>query len=768
MSHARLHARRGRRAAAVVALFFPLAVACSGKDAPPAPGHGGRQIILVGLDAADWAVADPMLKAGLLPAFARLRASGRTGVMAATPPLLSPILWTTIATGRPPDEHGVLDFMMDRPGGGQEPVSVASRRVPALWNLFSDAGRRVGVVGWWATWPAEAVNGTIVSDRVAPQLGGGGLGLAEGSVAPASVTARLASAFIQPGQLGFEDLRAYVPLSRGEFDAARSARERSDPALYKDRIAHLASVVAGTRSYSGIARSLLAEGPLDLLAVYIESIDTVSHLFVSDPRRGPSAIAAAYRDADALLVRLAEASPPDAWFVVCSDHGFYPADAGVAEDPSDLAGPASAWHRPYGIVAAIEAAALAGRATPTGGALGPVTPLDIAPTVLHAAGLPVGDRMPGRVVRELLPPEAVARPVARASFPDVAPRLTPASAQNVDADLTARLRALGYVGGSGTSLARRNLGEILYRRGKLVAAEHELRAAADAQPRDLGALLWLAKVLRDQRRAQEALRVYAQAAALGEGPGDELVEGAEVAVAAGLLDEGRGLLRGAPRPAALANAHVARAILAQGAHDEGGAESELRAALARDPLSFEALSRLLDLLVREHRVGPAIPVFRKAAELAPRSPRHVALLGECLLAAGAAPEAEQALARALGLAPDGTAVRLDLARAQMAQRKLDLAAATLAEASASRERSVLLGAICSLQERWADAAAHYASALEAGPSTTDVLNALGWSKLKLGQSQDAADLFRRSLALDRNQPEIGRLVAGLAAPEGGR
>src|SRR5688500_18256690 len=86
---------------------------------PSSPSAGGRPVLLVGIDAADWAVIDPLVAAGRLPAFARLRAGGRTATLVATPPLLSPIIWTTIATGRHPDEHGVLDFMADLPGGGQ-------------------------------------------------------------------------------------------------------------------------------------------------------------------------------------------------------------------------------------------------------------------------------------------------------------------------------------------------------------------------------------------------------------------------------------------------------------------------------------------------------------------------------------------------------------------------------------------------------------------------------------------------------------------------
>lgn len=772
------HSRPGpggaRRPAAWPLRFVTLlALACgpagtTATSPPAAPGH--RPILLIGIDAGDWAAIDPLVAAGKLPAFARLKAHGRTGLLLSTPPLLSPILWTTIATGRSPEDHGVLDFMVDLPGGGQAPVSAASRRVPALWNLFSEAGRRVAVVGWWATWPAEDVRGTIVSDRVAPQLSRT-TALAEGSISPRVQSDRLTPAIVRASTLRLEDLRSYGPISESEYRAALSASATAGPERYADRNAHLATVVAATRTYGQIAAALLAQGQPDLLAVYLEGVDTVSHLFVRDTRRGPPAVEAAYRDADALMTRLAAASDPETWVVVCSDHGFYPADAGVTEDPGDLAGPASAWHRPYGIVGAIAAKDLAPQAAPSSKptAVGTVTPLDIAPTLLHATGLPVGERMPGHVVTALLPPDAAARPVARAAFPDVGPSAPSHAPSDADPDAIARLQALGYVGSTPTSLARRNLGEVLYRRGNLPAAERELRAVVDAQPRNVTALLWLGKTLRDEGRPRESLRAYERAAMLPDGRDEALVAAAEVAASAGMLDEGRRILDAATARASNTPAtRVARGILAGAAGDAAGAERELRGALALAPLSVEALTRLLDLLVAAHRTREALPLFDRAAADAPSSPRHLALLGEALLASGDAAKAEVPLTRASSLAPDNGALRIDLARALVAQKKLEPAETVLADAPPSPERDLLLGAVASSRGRWAEAAVRYEAALKVTPPTPDLLNGLAWAKLQSGDGAEAARLLRQSLALDGRQPDIRRLLGEITAAPAGR
>ncbi len=756
-------------------LLLPLALSlatgsCAAQTArPPQAGSPSRPIIVLALDGADWLALDPLVQAGSLPTFAKLKAAGRTGIMRSTPPLLSPILWTTIATGREPEDHGVLDFMVDLPSGGQAPVAVTSRRVPALWNLFSDAGRRVGVVGWWATWPAESLRGVVISDRVMPQLTRADAQLDPGAIAPASEVARFQKKLVRPESLVLDDLARYLPLTAGEFDLALRASP-SEGSRYRSPIAHLAAVVAATRSYSAMSTALLTSDPPDLLMVYLEGIDTVSHLWVRDRERGPRAIASAYRDADTLLAQLAGAAPRNTWILVCSDHGFEPADAGVPEDPADLAGPAAAWHRPYGMVAAIEAGVLAGPDPPPGRPrdLGTVTLLDIAPTLLHAAGLPIGALMTGRVVPGLLPDEAAGRPLARVSLPDRPAGNAPAAGP-ADAEVLARLQALGYVGARPTSLARQNLGEILYRRGRLEAAERELRAVVEAQPQNLSALLWLAKTLRDQKRPREAFAIYQRALGLPSGIRDAGVEAMEVAAGAGLAAEARRLLaslRSAPADAAAL--HTARAVISQAEGRTAEADRALRAALAADPLCFEALSRLMESSLAGHRPRQALPFLQEAARRAGGSARHLALLGEGLLAAGDAAEAETAMGRALALAPDSASVRLTLGRSQIAQGAGERALASLEVTPPSVERSILLGAARSQQSQWAQAAAHYREALAAGRTSPELLNGLAWAELRQGHAQEAAALLDRSLSLKREQPEISRLRAQIQGSAHGR
>ena len=125
-----------------------------------------KRILLIGWDAADWPLLRPLLDAGKMPNLLRLIEEGTSGQIATLRPILSPMLWNSIATGKRGDKHGILGFVEPTAdGNGVRPVSSHSRKVKALWNLFSQFDRRSVVVNWFASHPAEPVAGAIVSNR---------------------------------------------------------------------------------------------------------------------------------------------------------------------------------------------------------------------------------------------------------------------------------------------------------------------------------------------------------------------------------------------------------------------------------------------------------------------------------------------------------------------------------------------------------------------------------------------------------------------------
>jgi len=283
---------RFRRAAAVaVALVVGVGLVSCGfhRDRNP---PGSNPFILFAIDGADWKVIEWMWAEGRMPNFRRLANRG-----VATPlhtfHHASPVIWTTVATGVMPSTHGITEFVVPT-GKGDQPVSSGLRRVPALWNMVSAAGRRVAVVGWWASWPAEEVNGVIISDRAVHDV--------DDRVSPAS--------FLPEFERWTEE--ALAPGNPLEADVMLEA----------DRIlAHAAVTLAGE--------------DFDLIMLYLRGVDISSHFNWryfepgNFPEEDPSEIdarreliAREYDFADRTLGALLEQVGTHANMLVVSDHGF--------------------------------------------------------------------------------------------------------------------------------------------------------------------------------------------------------------------------------------------------------------------------------------------------------------------------------------------------------------------------------------------------------------------------------------------------------------
>ena len=138
--------------------------------------------------------------------------------------MLSPVIWTTVATGVEPSRHGILDFLVQDVGGGaSQPVTSVQRRAPTVWELLSRAGVDVGVTSWWASWPADPVRGYLVSDRIAYQLFGFRADPedAQGKTWPPELYERIRPLIVEPDGIGWDEVTPYLGGARraeGDFD----------------------------------------------------------------------------------------------------------------------------------------------------------------------------------------------------------------------------------------------------------------------------------------------------------------------------------------------------------------------------------------------------------------------------------------------------------------------------------------------------------------------------------------------------------------------
>ncbi len=355
-----------------------------------------RKVLLVGWDAADWKVIHPLLDRGEMPVLARLIQGGVSGNLASIAPMLSPLLWNSISTGKRPYQHGILGFTeIDPELGHVSLASSASRRCQALWQILNTAGLRTHVVGWFASHPAETLQGVSVSDRYATPAPDPDepWPLPPGTVSPARLEAALADLRIRPEEVDGALLRLLVP-------RADEVDQRHDKRLH-----HLAKSLAETFSVHAATTFLLEHEPWDFAAVYYRATDSISHHFMEfhPPRmRGRSerefelyrdVVGGAYRLHDAMLGRLLQLAGDEATILVVSDHGFH-SDHLRPETLSNLPGAVAEWHRPSGMIV------LRGEGLRRDELIHGASLLDITPTVLALYGLPVGRDMDGRVLAD--------------------------------------------------------------------------------------------------------------------------------------------------------------------------------------------------------------------------------------------------------------------------------------------------------------------------------------------------------------------------------
>jgi len=111
----------------------------AGSEPNPDTLHGKKtpRVLLVGWDSADWRLIEPLLEEGHMPHLAALIESGVYGRLSTINPPLSPMLWTSIATGKRPWKHGVLGFTEIHPlNGTVRPIFSTARKCKAVWNIL--------------------------------------------------------------------------------------------------------------------------------------------------------------------------------------------------------------------------------------------------------------------------------------------------------------------------------------------------------------------------------------------------------------------------------------------------------------------------------------------------------------------------------------------------------------------------------------------------------------------------------------------------------
>ena len=330
------------------------------------------RVLVIGFDGASWNLMGPPLRAGKLPHFQKLIEEGSSAHLTTLTPTWSPLLWTSIATGKRPDKHGINAIRAE--DGTVEVESDRGRTTKAFWNILTDRKIPVGVVNWWLTWPAEKVDGFIVSDKYRRTR------KAEGLTYPPELVKTLPKVGLNFDAFE-QDKRAYaLPVSLQPTEIVDGTKRMNYKVYWgQDKAVFQAS------------DALLKQHNVQVFVTLFRIIDISSHLFNELPEKQnqndanySKLLEPIYIYADQILGELMDAAGPQARIIICSDHGFQRMDGKYDHNARE--------NPPAGILI------LHGPEFRKNYQLSRASILDVTPTLLYLLNQPVGKDMDGSVL----------------------------------------------------------------------------------------------------------------------------------------------------------------------------------------------------------------------------------------------------------------------------------------------------------------------------------------------------------------------------------
>jgi predicted AlkP superfamily phosphohydrolase/phosphomutase len=156
-----------------------------------------KKIIFLGLDGLDPQLTEQFMAEGKLPNLARLAAEGSYHRLRTTFPALSPVAWSTFATGVSPAKHNIFDFLdrslktylpqlsSARVGRPRRVLKLGRLRIPLsrpmlelrrksqpFWKILGGHGIGCTILRVPITFPPEKFDGKLLSAMCTPDLKG--------------------------------------------------------------------------------------------------------------------------------------------------------------------------------------------------------------------------------------------------------------------------------------------------------------------------------------------------------------------------------------------------------------------------------------------------------------------------------------------------------------------------------------------------------------------------------------------------------------------
>lgn len=771
------------------------------------------KILLIGWDGADWGIIDPLIEAGRMPRLAKFREEAAWGKIRSGSPTLSPLLWTTVATGKRPEDHGIVHFLVRDPATGRAvPITSRFRRVKALWNIFTDFDLTSTWIAWWATWPAERIQGQMITDRFAYSLFPGiAAAEIEGLTYPEDLLQQVETIKTSAEDVGPEDLAEFVHLSPEEIRTAlATSSSDGSPSHYSHPVQHLGQILASTETYHRAALHLMENHPFpNLFAVYYQGIDEVCHRFAHflPPRMEELTTEQeylAYRDTvlrfysymDRLLGELLDSAPTDTYVLLLSDHGFAHENQRPRRILPFIEGKPGKWHNPFGIYLFKGPGIEPGRRKPA-------SLYQVAPTLLALAGLPLAADMPGDPL-EGIPGISIAGRGISHSLPvfstipsyegrglvsEFGPAAIGGSSEAqvaMETEMLENLRSLGYIGGgeispsiedhpeAGTVLYHANLAALWMRRGKFEKSHAEYRKALELEPESVAVLTGLSELALREGDTLVALDWARRAIAAGLDVDPEFyLWTADLYLHAGLPGDGRDyFLSLYDQRRGISEIAVALGKQLEALEDSAAAERYFWSGLEEEPACISCLEELFDLLDRQGRIEQLEEPIRTALKAGLREVMSWNWLGLIAKRQKRFQEAEAAFRTALEEAPYHPGTLANLGGMFYEQGRYEEAVEVLGRGleEGGWRRELLVNFLLALGEvgRIEEAGTRFRDAEARGVLNTAIYNAMAYSYYINRLPDRAEEMARKSLELDPEQPEVRDLLSNIRSSPYGR
>ncbi len=385
-----------------------------------------KKIMFIGIDALDWEFLDRLLAEEVVPNFMKLKQNGVSIQVNTNDIGGSAVYWTTIATGQLSSKHGIKNFIMRDPVSKRRvPVTSNMRKSKAFWNIFSENDISVGIIGWYVSWPAEEVNGFMISsyfgikDKQQPTWKGTIYENTPHMAYPEELGKEV-NGYIQTAEKRYlKNLGRIIKPS--ELNMNYGVVPETKWAFLADEIFHEAGI------------NLYPKKKPQVFAVYLEGVDVVGHRFTFPKKARQRATNQRFGNVqrkyylymDEILDQYIAMADNNTIIIVAADHGLmrgHHTNNGVFM----ISGP--------GIKRNVRSSK-------------PINLTDIVPTMLYIMGLPVAKNMDGDVCVEAFEDEFLEknkiqyiRSYGKRRDVSKAP-----SRSRFDEEILERLKSLGYI-----------------------------------------------------------------------------------------------------------------------------------------------------------------------------------------------------------------------------------------------------------------------------------------------------------------------------------